>query len=263
MEEETMKKSTRLLALALLAALALTACGKDSAQETPDTQIDVSTQPQAEGENLAVSESTAPESPEETTAPAEASSEAATPGPLAGYVYYENSSDGLRFQYPESWLMPTEAQNLTEEDLASLEELGIDPELFSMSMEMTSAYIYDLENADEKFMPNLNYNVQSASGLTQSALTTDVMMSQLGSSFESEYQAYFNDFAWATSPEKRSFGANDFVYFVSSYTLDGETIHANQAMTVNDGQLFTFTYTTVAGRDASVFQSVLETVEWM
>lgn len=167
-----------------------------------------------------------------------------------GATTYENSTYGIRFQYPESWMeVSAELVNSDPQMMQTVQDLlGMDEAAVNEALQGSVMYAYNLDAFSSMFSANISLSCTPANGLTEESLVSSAMLSQFQSQVEYQYQLMLEEFAWEQVPVARQHGNYTGVYFSFTGSLYGIPLCAVQYALVHGNYMYTFTYMT----DASV-----------
>lgn len=179
------------------------------------------------------------------------------------YLEFADEKEGMCFQYPDTWFLFDMNLLVENADYAS-EKTGIKPHLLSQVLKASRAVLYDITNHKGNFLPDIRYATETAHG-TLSEHTSERSI-QLTINGVNKQMDGFRNVAWMLEPEKRTFGGQDYLYFVISYNQAGETIVIRQASTIHNWTMYYFTCSDadkdVDTHNQDVFHSILETVSF-
>jgi len=185
----------------------------------------------------------------------------------AGFVEYNNDALGFSVHHPGSWVTLDESFDISEA-IELIDELGgeVDAMLDILnSVDVTSAAViwYDFDNMVEDFAANTNIVVNSSGGATVEDLKSPSDQADLQDMFVEMYNQIFEGFELTQEISGRYLGNNYFVTFQFNAAPMDIEMSFYQAMTIANGQMFTFTHTTPGGRlnvSQNAFEQMMSTL---
>jgi len=195
---------------------------------------------------------------------AQTSDTGAQSGVPAGFVEYHNAAEGFTIHYPPGWHLFDET--FSEEDIELMMDeaqgLGLSGVMDDLGIDFNSVLVYwfDFNNATDAFIPNINLTLADSSGMTQEDLGQQTYITMLQEFFESMYATIFEEFTVIENLTGAIHGGNQYAVFKFGVNLGGVDASFCQAITIVDGEMYTFTLTTrsdLFGATVPLFENML------
>ncbi|MDR0380712.1 MAG: hypothetical protein LBH86_01770 [Oscillospiraceae bacterium] len=202
---------------------------------------------------------------EDTQSDADDTQPAFSPVP-AGFKAYNNTSLGLRFSYPEEWLLlDTALVNQPDVLAATSARMGIDVETLSAMVEQVAVIIYNMDESRDGFTPNLNVVLQNVPGLTEDGFATDDMAKATEITTTQQFSFMFSDFVFTEKPAVKELGGRKMISFAADCTAGEVSTSVYQAIIADAGKMFNIGYSTMYGslddETMAVVDQILSTIE--
>ncbi|MDR2654499.1 MAG: hypothetical protein LBC56_00275 [Oscillospiraceae bacterium] len=208
------------------------------------------------------SPSLAGEQSAEYTSSLENSSSQAPPAQiLPGFKEYILDERGLKLQYPEKWTVIDKTSFDADNPMlnAALEYTGVSKETMLESLEASPVTFYDFPGK-----ACLIVGVEPSGGIGQDAMDSYAFTIRTAMENQASMLASISGFKWLEEPAAGDFGENRFAFFSTAYSVDGVPSASYQAVTVNTGKLYRFSYVqqaeVIAPESVKQIQQILSTV---
>ena len=184
------------------------------------------------------------------------------------FVEYRNDQYGFSVHHPSEWIALDQSVSMEEiidflEDEFGDENHAMINTLGGANLDGVTVMWYDFDNMVGDIAPNTNIVASSSMGLTQSDLKSPESKAEMQAIFESMFSQLFDGFSPVSDLTGRYLGDNYYVLFQFDASPMGVSMSFYQAMTIIDGQMYTFTHTTEGGRlgfTSNAFEQMLSTL---